>query len=143
MLFIRTITSDSINSYALGVFYNKPDAIKYLGYVKEKGFTNAYVVNQYDLNDVARTNAKLTPVVSHTSGKRIYTVQLKAAISPINMGLFKDYKNVREILSEDGYYRYVMGEYTQFSKAKEVLLQVQDAGFKDAFIRELNLLVIK
>jgi outer membrane protein OmpA-like peptidoglycan-associated protein len=143
MLFIRTLTSDSVNSYALGVFYNKPDAIKYLGYVKEKGFTNAYVVNQYDLNDVARTNAKLTPVVSHTSGKRIYTVQLKAAISPINMGLFKDYKNVREILSEDGYYRYVLGEYTQFSKAKEVLLQVQDAGFKDAFIRELNLLVIK
>jgi outer membrane protein OmpA-like peptidoglycan-associated protein/tetratricopeptide (TPR) repeat protein len=143
MLFIRTIPADSVNIYALGVFYNKPDAIKFLGYVKEKGFTGAYVVNQYDLNNVSRANAKLAPIVSHSTGKRIYTIQLKAAISPINMSLFKDFKGVREILSEDGYYRYVMGEYTQFSRAKEALTQIQDAGFKDAFIRELNLLVIK
>ena len=143
MLFIRTIPADSVNIYALGVFYNKPDAIKFLGYVKEKGFTGAYVVNQYDLNNVTRANAKLTPIVSHSTGKRIYTIQLKAAISPINMSLFRDFKGVREVLSEDGYYRYVIGKYTQFSRAKEALTKIQDAGFKDAFIRELNLLVIK
>jgi outer membrane protein OmpA-like peptidoglycan-associated protein/tetratricopeptide (TPR) repeat protein len=142
MLFIRTIPADSINIYALGVFYNKTDAIKFLGYVKENGFTGAYVVNQYDLNNVTRENAKLTPIVSSKSGKRIYTIQLKAAISPISMGLFRNFQGVKEILSEDGYYRYVMGEYSQFSKAKEALLRVQDAGFKDAFIRELNLLVV-
>jgi hypothetical protein len=100
------------------------------------------VVNQYDLNNVTRENAKLTPIVSSKSGKRIYTIQLKAAISPISMGLFRNFQGVKEILSEDGYYRYVMGEYSQFSKAKEALLRVQDAGFKDAFIRELNLLVV-
>jgi outer membrane protein OmpA-like peptidoglycan-associated protein/tetratricopeptide (TPR) repeat protein len=143
MLFIRTIPSDSINIYALGVFYNKSDAIKFLGYVKEQGFTGAYVVNQYDLNNVTRANATLTPIVSQTTGKRIYTIQFKAAISPINMSLFKNFQGVKEILSEDGYYRYVMGEYTQFSKAKEDLIPVQEAGFKDAFIRELNLLIIK
>ncbi|MGD0341759.1 MAG: OmpA family protein [Bacteroidales bacterium] len=142
MLFIRTIPADSINIYALGVFYNKPDAIKFLGYVKEKGFTGAYVVNQYDLNNVTRANARITPIVSSATGKRIYTIQLKAAITPINMSLFRNFQGVREILSEDGYYRYVMGEYNQFSKAKEVLIQVQDAGFRDAFIRELNLLIV-
>jgi outer membrane protein OmpA-like peptidoglycan-associated protein len=142
MLFIRTIPADSINIYALGVFYNKPDAIKFLGYVKEKGFSGAYVVNQYDLNHVTSANAKLAPIVSQTIGKRIYTVQLKAAISPINMSLFRNFKGVREILSEDGYYRYVMGEYSQFSKAKEALQTVRDAGFGDAFIRELNLLIV-
>jgi outer membrane protein OmpA-like peptidoglycan-associated protein len=143
MLFIRTIPADSINIYALGVFYNKPDAIKFLGYVKEKGFKGAYVVNQYDLNNVTSANAKLTPIVSQNIGKRIYTIQLKAAISPINMNLFRNFKGVREILSEDGYYRYVMGEYYQFSKAKEALQTVRDAGFGDAFIRELNLLQVK
>jgi Outer membrane protein and related peptidoglycan-associated (lipo)proteins len=143
MLFIRTIPADSINIYALGVFYNKPDAIKFLGYVKEKGFAGAYVVNQYNLNNVTRENAKLTPIIGQTTGKRTYTIQLKAAISPIDMSLFRNFEGVREILSEDGYYRYVMGEYTQFSKAKEALIPVLDAGFKDAFIRELNLLIVK
>jgi hypothetical protein len=141
MLFIRTIPADSMNIYALGVFYNKPDAIKFLGYVKEKGFTGAYVVNQYDLNNVTSANAKLAPTVSQSIKKRLYTIQLKAAISPINMSLFRNFKGVREILSEDGYYRYIMGEYPQFSKAKEALQAVQDAGFGDAFIRELNLLI--
>jgi len=142
MLFIRTIPADSINIYALGVFYNKPDAIKFLGYVKEKGFTGAYMVNQYDLNHVTSVNAKIAPIFSQTIGKRIYTVQLKAAISPIDMSLFRNFNGVREILSEDGYYRYVMGEYPQFSKAKEALQSVQDAGFGDAFIRELDLLIV-
>jgi len=141
MLFIRTIPADSMNIYALGVFYNKPDAIKFLGYVKEKGFTGAYVVNQYDLNHITSANAKLAPTVSQSNKKRLYTIQLKAAISPINMSLFRNFKGVKEILSEDGYYRYIMGEYPQFSKAKEALQAVQDAGFGDAFIRELNLLI--
>jgi outer membrane protein OmpA-like peptidoglycan-associated protein len=143
MLFIRTIPSDSLNIYALGVFYNKPDAIKFLGYVKEQGFTGAYMVNQYDLNNVTRANATLAPTVSQTTGKKIYTIQLKAAISPVNMSLFKNFQGVKEMLSEDGYYRYVMGEYTQLAKAKEDLIQVQDAGFKEAFVREFNLLIVK
>jgi outer membrane protein OmpA-like peptidoglycan-associated protein len=143
LLFVRTISSDSLFIYALGVFYNKPDAIKYLGYVKELGFNESYIINQYDLNDESKSLARLTPVVSLTTGKKVYTIQLRAARSPVNMDLFKDYEGVKEILGDDGFYRYVVGEYSQFSKAKEALDPILEAGFKDAFIRELNLLIIK
>jgi hypothetical protein len=143
MQFIRTIDLDSIMIYALGVFYNKPDAIKYLAYAKEKGYLDAYVVNHYDLNSVTKSVARLTPIVSHAGGKKIYTIQLKAKRSPINMSQFKKFSDVREILGEDGYYRYVTGEYDQYSKAKEALARYIEGGFKDAFIRELNLLIIK
>jgi hypothetical protein len=129
--------------YALGVFYNKPDAIKYLAYAKGKGYLDAYVVNQYDLNSVTKSVARLTPIVSHTTGKKIYTIQLMAKRSPMNMSLFKEFRDVREILGEDGYYRYVAGEFDQYSQAKEALVKYIDTGFKDAFIRELNLLLIK
>ena len=138
MLFIRTVPADSVNIYALGVFYNKPDAIKFLGYVKEKGYKDAYVVNQYELNNASKT--KLTPVKTVIAGKRIWTIQLMAAINPINMNIFSKFKGVREIRSEDGFYRYIMGQYPSFTKAKEALVPVIDAGFTDAFIRELNLL---
>jgi outer membrane protein OmpA-like peptidoglycan-associated protein/tetratricopeptide (TPR) repeat protein len=143
MLFVRTIESDSVLTYALGVFYNKTDAIKYLSYVKENGFNNAYIVNQYDLNSETRVTRRLAPIVSQSAGKKIYTIQLKAAITPVNMSLFKNYPDVREIFCEDGFYRYVTGEYAQFLKAHEVLDTFKEAGFSDAFIRELNLLIIK
>jgi len=143
MLFVRTINTDSISFYALGVFYNRTDAIKYLGYVKENGFNDAYIVNQYDLNNVSMKQAKILPVVSQSAGKKIYTIQIKAARAPVNMNQFKKFTGVREILGEDGYYRYVTGEYTQFPKAKEALREYIEEGFSDAFIRELNLLIIK
>ncbi len=140
MLFVRSIESDSVSIYALGVFYNRPDAVKYLGYVKEEGFTDAYIVNQYDLTDEAKSLAKRNPIVSLATGKRVYTIQLKAAKTPMNMDQFKAFKDVREILGDDGYYRYVLGEYSDLTQAQEAIKPVYEAGFKDAFIRELNVL---
>jgi len=138
MLFVRSIESDSVSMYTLGVFYNRPDAIKYLAYVKEEGFTEAYIVNQYDLNDEAKTVAKLRPVTTLATGKRVFTIQLKSAKSPMNMEQFSEFTDVREILGDDGYYRYVLGEYDDLSQVQEAIKSVYEAGYKDAFIRELN-----
>ncbi|MCX6333276.1 MAG: OmpA family protein, partial [Bacteroidia bacterium] len=142
-LFLRTVPLDSFFVYAVGLFYNKPDAIRYLAYARGKGYIDAYIINHYDLNKVTKEAARLTPIVSGASGSIIYTIQVKASRSPMNMRLFKDIKDIRELYNEDGFYRYVTGEYSQLSKAKEVLQPIRDAGFSDAFIRELNLLIIK
>ncbi|HNY14775.1 MAG TPA: hypothetical protein PKI12_04495, partial [Bacteroidales bacterium] len=142
-LYIRTIPLDSLFIYAAGLFYNKPDAIRYLAYAKSKGYLDAYIINHYDVNKVTRESARLMPIVSNAVSGKIYTIQMKASKSPLNMRLFRDYKDIREIYSQDGYYRYVTGEYAQLSQAKEALKLIIDAGFRDAFIRELNLLIIK
>jgi hypothetical protein len=92
---------------------------------------------------VTKEAARLMPIVSRTSGSKIYTIQVKASRNSLNMRLFRDIGDIREIYSEDGYYRYVTGEYSQIAKAKEALAPIKDAGFSDAFIRELNLLIIK
>jgi outer membrane protein OmpA-like peptidoglycan-associated protein/tetratricopeptide (TPR) repeat protein len=143
ILFVRSVESDSISLYALGLFYNRPDAIKYLGYVKGMGYNNAYIVNQYYLNNETKSLKRIAPIVTLTEGKRIYTIQLKASKSPLNIEQFSAIKDVREILGDDGYYRYVVGEYSELSKAKEAVIPIHEAGFKDAFIRELNILVTK
>jgi hypothetical protein len=142
-LFIRTVPIDSIYIYTVGLFYNKPDAIKYLAYAKGKGYHDAYIINHYDLNKVTKEAARLIPVVSGTPGSKIYTIQVKASINSLNMRLFRDIRDIRELFSEDGYYRYISGEYNQLSKAKEALMTIRNAGFSDAFIRELNLLINK
>ena len=40
--------------YSVGIFYNKADATQFLLNVKDKGFTDAYVINQADLNDITK-----------------------------------------------------------------------------------------
>jgi outer membrane protein OmpA-like peptidoglycan-associated protein len=141
--FVRSIESDSLSVYALGVFYNRPDAIKYLDYAREIGFKESYIINQYDFNNESKSLYSLIPVVSSSGGKKIYTIQVKAGRSPININIFRDIPGIRELFSDDGFYRYVTGEYKRLSDAKKALGPILDAGFEDAFIRELNLLIVK
>jgi outer membrane protein OmpA-like peptidoglycan-associated protein/tetratricopeptide (TPR) repeat protein len=143
MLFLRPMETDSVSIYSLGLFYNRPDAINYLGYVKEKGFTEAYIINQYDLNDKSRALTKSEPVVTLATGKRVYTIQMMATKSPVSMELFREIEGVREILGDDGFYKYVTGEFESLSQAQEAIVSIQEAGFSDAFVRELNQLITK
>jgi outer membrane protein OmpA-like peptidoglycan-associated protein len=138
MLFVRTIKTDSLNLYALGVFYNRSDAVTYLGYLKGIGLNDAYIINQYDLDnapgqpDVVLLNEK--PSVT----KKAFSIQLKATKSPIDVSkIFPGYQGVRETAAEDGFYKYLYGEYSSIAKAKEALVNVRK-DFDDAFIREIN-----
>ncbi len=142
-LFMRTVESDSLSLYVPGVFFNRSDAVKYLGYAREKGFKEAYIINQYELDGNAKYLYSRIPVISSTTGKKTYTIQVKAARSPVNMNTFKDIQGIRELSGNDGYYRYITGEYKTISEAKNALKTLQAAGFNDAFIRELNLLIDK
>ncbi len=136
--FIKSIKIDSVTLYILGVFSNKNDASKYLAYAGEKGFRDAYIVTQYEINSASKFLTDPNARTSLTSDIKIYTIQIKATKRPMNISLFKGIKGVREIVFNDGYYRYVCGEYTSRSEAKAALSNLKKSGYKDAFIRELN-----
>ncbi len=141
MLFIRAIPSDSLVVYSLGYFLNMTDAVKYLGYAKEKGLKDAYIVNQFDLENETEAlylPADQTPAMA--SRKRVYTIQLKATMSPLNIEeVFPGYAGIREIKADDGFFKYVYGEYDSYSKAKSALAPVLKE-YDDAFVREINVL---
>jgi hypothetical protein len=140
MLFVRTVETDSTNLYALGVFYNRPDAVTYLGYLREVGLKDAYIINQYDLDSGPKQLTDEAAAKIPALTRRVFTIQLRAARSPIDINrLFPGYKGVKEIVGDDGYYKYVFGEFTSIAKAKEALIDVQK-DFEDAFIREINVL---
>ena len=130
--------------YALGVFYNKMDALKYLEYAKQKGFNNAYLVNQYELEDESKTIIK--PEEQQSALKKInqdiLTIQVKATRNALNIKkIFKGLDGVKEVRASDGFYKYYYGEYTSVIKAREALASVKKIGFEDAFIRNLYLLM--
>jgi flagellar motor protein MotB len=77
------------------------------------------------------------------NGKVTYTIQLVTVKKQLNLNQFKNIDGVREIVTDDGYFRYVCGEYKSFSQAKSALATIQKTEFKNAFIREINLLINK
>ena len=69
---------------------------------------------------------------------RVFTIQLKATRTPIDSRkVFPGYADVKEVVADDGFYKYVYGEYTSIAKAKEALENVKK-DYNDAFIREIN-----
>jgi len=140
LLFIRTLKMDSVTMYVLGVFYNKTEAMKYLGYAKGMGFNEAYVLNQYELDNELKTGStpEAKKVVLDNIDKEAYTIQLKATMNPLDIGrVFSGIEGINETRSSDGFYRYYCGEYKSLSKAKEALMKIKKSGYDDAFIRNL------
>ena len=132
ILFIRTIKTDTANIYALGVFFNRSDAVTYLGYLKGLGLDNAYVINQYELNNLA-SNGESVKIPTATQSLLVYSIQLKATRSPIDINrIFPGYTGVREIIADDGFYKYVWGEFRSVADAKAALVDVKK-DFDDAF----------
>jgi hypothetical protein len=144
VLFIRTFKTDSISVYALGVFYNKIEALKYLEYVKQKGFDKAYLLNQFELDNESKSI--FNPVEKKTALSRvdreIFTIQLKATKNALNINkVFAGLEGINEIRTADGFFKYYYGEYASADKAREVLETIKKLGFEDAFVRNLYLLM--
>lgn len=142
-LFIRPVEGENTTLYTLGVFFNNPDAVTYLGYVRENGFKDAYIVNQYDLDNVSESELRVRTVETPAPSKRVFTIQLKATKNPVDISkVFPGYEGVKEIKADDGFFKYYFGEFTSFTKAKEALVPVLKE-FNDAFIREIEVPVEK
>jgi hypothetical protein len=136
--------TDSVSVYALGVFYNKIEALRYLEYVKEKGFDKAYLLNQYELDDESKSilnSAQKKTALSRVNHSAL-TIQLKATRNALDIHkIFNGLAGVTELKAPDGFYKYYYGEYTSVEKAKKDLASIKKLGFEDAFIRNLYLLM--
>ena len=141
---LRATLVDTLVIYSVGVFYNRADAVKYLGFVRDKGMADAYIVNQYDLENESGLRLILpTGEPQPITSERVYTIQLKATKTPLNIAkVFPNIEGVREVRADDGFYKYVTGEYKSYSKAQEALKPLKEL-FEDAFIREINVMVFK
>lgn len=150
VLFISSVPTDSVTYYTIGDFYNISEALTYLGYAKENGFKNAYITDRYKINSGSdniipvETVAKPTvPIVRQAATGIMYTIQVSASKKKLDLNKFKEVAGVKEISSPDGYFRYFTGEYSSFREAKSALPEIQNKGFKNAFIRDISSLIIK
>lgn len=137
-LFINSVSLESATAYVIGEFRSKQDALKYLLYARDRGFIDAYIVTQYDLNKPLPESVDEEILPKQEPDDKKYTIQLAASRKPLNMSYFKNVEGVMEIYSQDKYYRYVTGKYSSVTMAKPQVSTLREAGFKDAFIRNLS-----
>jgi outer membrane protein OmpA-like peptidoglycan-associated protein len=141
LFFVRPVLKDSVYLYVLGEFSNMSNAESFLTFARGKGFSDGYIVDQYELLNEPKQLLNSSGGSKRNSNIKIYIIQLKALKIPLNLNQFRGIEGVKEIKGNDGYYRYVYGEFEGFYKAKSSLEIVHKSGFEDAFIKEYNLLI--
>lgn len=105
--------------------------------------TRSYISTNTYLKDrlVAATPNEpevVTREVSFTTKSMLYGVQVGASITPTYTIEFPGLKNVEVYVDENKVYRYVIGNLGFRSQAEELLNEVKEKGYPDAFIVDIN-----
>jgi len=132
LAFVKEFETDGEFLYLMGKFVNRTDALDYLVTARESGFKQAEIISEYELPDSGSELAEAQKLT-------LFTIQIHALTSPATEP-FPGIDRVREIKGKDGFYRYVVGEYRGYSKARSALGRIHDLGYHQAFIKEVGLL---
>ena len=123
------IITDESFLYTAGDFNLKPNAMKYLNEVIDKGYPDANMMEVLDLERLVEGYTE-----KGLSVRKSYTIQIMALKNPVDVGYFKPLSGIVKYTGKDGLHRYVHGEYTSISEALGKLPAIKEMGYHDAFI---------
>lgn len=125
--------ADLFYRYTTGIFTNKDEAYAHRDNLINKGYPDDLFIKK-----VARGITGEKPV----SSRKYYSIQLKATSIPVDINAtFPGLKDVREAKEIDGMYHYLYGRYTTTPEANTVMKRKQIMEFKDAFVREISIVI--
>jgi len=112
-----TQTATGFYRYSVGSTESMDEAMNTLRRVKELGYEKAFVrIDQISA---------------------VYTIQLLAQKTPIDIATFKNVESVNESKSADGYYRYSVGSFSSADEARSTLNSIIESGYRSAFIKKV------
>jgi outer membrane protein OmpA-like peptidoglycan-associated protein len=126
---IALIITDQALLYTAGSFDHKADAIRLLNDAIDNGYPEAMLMEQEELEDLIRSLSDSGLPVSVS-----FTIQIMALRKPVRTDYFRDIGNVTMFSGNDGFHRYVYGDFQNISEALKELPRIQNMGYKDAFI---------
>jgi hypothetical protein len=126
--------ADMFYRYTTGIFTIKDEAYAH----RDDLFTKGYPDDLFIKKVTRGTGEKAVP------SQKYYSIQLKATSVPVDINTtFAGLKGVRETKEIDGMYHYLYGRYTSADEAQTVMQRKQIMQFKDAFVREISILIKK
>ncbi len=122
--------------YTVGQFKHKSDALELMNLVVDAGFPNAKIISSLEYNELVQKSSNFYKSKMSSTDKQIYTVQLFALKKELESNNYKGLQDVVSIKGEDGYYRYIYGEFIGRMSANQALQDAIEKGYYDAFIVE-------
>jgi hypothetical protein len=127
---VSMLTTDETYSYTLGKFATKDDASVYLDKVIGKGYPDAKIVSEKNLDhllqDHTLANAQMNP--------ECFTIQFMELKYPRDASTFDNLSTVKRYKCKDGLYRFVTEEYSGYEDARRHLAEVIHKGYEDAMV---------
>lgn len=124
--------------YLIGLYNDKSSALGDLNKLVDLGFSDSKIISKDEIALLTKENEKIKQRQIDESdfdiNNDIYTIQIKALSKPIDLSEFKNLKNVKTYIGSDGYYRYTVGEYIGYHKAKVDISKIIELGYPDAFV---------
>jgi hypothetical protein len=125
---------DFFYRYTTGVFKVKDEAYAHRDNLISKGYMDDLFIKKV----IRGSGEKTVP------SQRYYSIQLKATTLPLDINTtFPGLKGIVEAKEIDGMYHYLYGRYTSATEARTVMQRKQIMEFKDAFVREISILIKK
>lgn len=124
--------------YTVGQFGQKADALDMMNKVVDAGFPDAKIISSLEYHELIQANTNVYKQKLAEESNQVFTIQLCALKNPIENNKLKGMFDVEVVHGNDGFYRYVYGEFIGKISAKQALNDVLQRGFTDAFIVEVN-----
>ncbi|MEQ8625385.1 MAG: SPOR domain-containing protein [Vicingaceae bacterium] len=80
----------------------------------------------------------VTEKLEYTTSAPLYGVQIGSNLNPSPTSSYTNVKNVDVFIDNQGIIRYVVGHFSYRKQAESLLESLQDKGFKDAFVVNVN-----
>ncbi len=129
---IHEIQTDRSFIYTSGRYNKKADALDLVNTAVDKGFPGAKLIEKRDLDRIIRTQSSMQDLSNN-----IYTIQIIAMSSALDMDYFIAIHGIKRIIGKDGIYRYVIGEFETPEEALTALPGIKIIGYPDAFVMNL------
>lgn len=142
----KTYSTSKGYAYVAGEFTKKPDALKLLNNSIDAGFEDAKIINSFELNSLiaeSKTTNKNIASSFETKNENSYTVQISAIRTKADQNKFTGITQLQEVYCNDGYYRYVVGEYSDYIEARSKRNELAQMGYPDAFVIKTALIASK
>ncbi len=123
------IITDSAFLYTAGNFRQKARAMQYLNEVLDAGYPDAGMLEQDELEDLIASLSEEGIAVTAS-----FTIQIMALKNPVETDYFKPLEGVLMFAGQDGFHRYVYGDFKGIQEAQEKLPSIRAMGYQDAFI---------
>jgi outer membrane protein OmpA-like peptidoglycan-associated protein len=129
---IHEIQTDRSFIYTTGRYNKKADAIDLVNTAVDMGFPDAKLIEKRELDRIILKESALQEL-----SNKIYTIQIIAMSSPLDMDYFIAIHGIKRIIGKDGIYRYVVGEFDTPEEALTALPGIKVIGYPDAFVMNL------